>query len=55
MTMARWEVPATVAMLAAVAVIVGLVAGLAGYKLGSQPQTPTVIVVPSSTAVPTKP
>ena len=45
---AWWEAPkAIAAMLAAVAVIVGLVAGLAGYKLGSQPQTPTVIVIPS--------
>jgi hypothetical protein len=46
---AWWEAPKAIAtMLAAVAVIVGLVAGLAGYKLGSQqPQSPTVIVVPS--------
>lgn len=49
---AWWEGPKAIAtMLAAVAVIVGLVAGLAGYKLGSQSPAPTVIVVPAGSAV----
>jgi hypothetical protein len=40
----HWK--AIAAMLAAVAVLFGLVAGLAGYKLGSTPPTPIVIQLP---------
>ena len=49
----RWETPkALAAIIAATAVLFGTLAGLAGYKLGSQPtQPPQIIFQPGAIQV----
>lgn len=54
-----WETPKALAIvlgaaIAATTAIVGTVAGLAGYKLGSQPPQ-TIIVLPPGTTITTPP